>query len=278
MRWVAIMALGLLAGCGGGGGAPLPGPQVAGGLPRVMSLNPCIDAILVEVADPAQIVSISHYSHDPRATSIPLDVARRYHVNGETAEEVIALQPDLVLLGSHVAPATQRAIGSFGIRMEQVSVPATIDEARAQILQVARAVGHEARGEALLARVDTALAQATPQPGSVPVPALIRMAGGLVPGRGTLVDELLSRTGFRNVSVDHGLVMWDILPLEPLIARPPRLLLTDLTRGGRQSALLGAVPGLRVADFPDRSLQCAGPNLIEAAQRLARIRREMESL
>jgi iron complex transport system substrate-binding protein len=241
-----------------------------------MSLNPCIDAILVEVADSPQIVSISHYSHDPRATSIPLAVALRYPANAETAEEVIALRPDLVLLGSHIAPATQRAIGNVGIRIEKVDVPATIEESRQQVLRVARAVGHEARGKALVARIDAALAQ--PPAGATPVPALIRMAGGLVPGRGTLADELLTVTGLRNASAGYGLALWDILPLEPLIARPPRLLLTDQSKSGQQSALLGRVPGLRMADFPDRMLQCAGPNLIAASRRLAQIRREADRL
>jgi len=243
-------------------------------LPRVMSLNPCIDAILVQVADPEQILSISHYSHDPDASSIPVALARRFPANAETAEEVVALRPDLVLLGPHVASATQAAIRSVGIRIESVGVPATIAESRAQVLQVARAVGHAERGRALLTRIDAALAAAAPPAGAVPLPALIRQGGGLVPGEGTLAGELLARTGFRNMSGAYGLAMWDILPLEPLIARPPALLLTDGRRPDARADLLATVPGLRIADFPDRLLQCAGPNLIEAAARLARIRRE----
>ena len=239
---------------------------------RVMSLNPCIDAILVAVADPAQIASISHYSHDPRASSVPLAIARRFPVNYETAEEVIAARPDLVLLGAHVAPATQRAIAGTGVRIESVGVPASIAESRAQIMQVARAVGHEARGAALVARVDAALAAAAPPPGARPVPALIRMGGGLVPGEGTLAAELLGRAGFRNMSDLYGLAMWDILPLEPMIARPPAVLLTNKAETGGEGGALAAVPGMRVADFPDRLLQCAGPNLIPAAGRLAEIR------
>lgn len=238
-----------------------------------MSMNPCIDAILVQVADPAQIVSISHYSHDPAATSTPLAVARRFPANDDTAEEVVALRPDLVLLGPHVAPATQAAIRSVGVRIESVGVPNSIAESRAQIVQIARAVGHVKRGRALVARIDAALAAARPPAGEAPISALIRTAGGLVPGTGTLADELLRETGFANMSAAYGLAMWDILPLEPLVARPPHLLLTDLSVQHRQPPLLAKLPGLSVADFPDRLLQCAGPNLIDAAQRLAAIRR-----
>jgi iron complex transport system substrate-binding protein len=236
-----------------------------------MSLNPCIDAILVEVAAPSQIVSISHYSHDPRASSIPPMVARRFRANAATAEEVIAARPDLVLLGAHVAPATQAAIRSAGVRVAQFGVPASIAESRAQVRQVAGAVGQAARGEALVARIDAALAGARAAPGAAPVPALIRMGGGLVPGAGTLADELLGLAGFRNMSARYGLASWDVLPLERLLADPPRVLLTE--RAARASGLPVPVHGLRVADLPERLLHCAGPNLIEAAGRLAAIRR-----
>lgn len=272
-RGAALAALLALSACGGAAPAP-QGAAPARERPRVMSLNPCVDAILVAVADSGQILSISHYSHDPRASSMPVALARRFPANAETAEEVVALRPDLVLLGPHVAPATQDRIRGLRIRIETVGVPATIAESRDQILRIARAVGHEARGRALLARIDAALAAAAPPAGATPVPALIREGGGLVPGQGTLADELLARTGFRNMSAAYGLAMWDILPLEPLIARPPALLLTDRSRPDPGAAALARVPGLRIADFPDRLLQCAGPTLIDAAGRLARIRKE----
>ena len=38
---------------------------------RVVSLNPCLDALLLAVADPSQVAALSHYSHDPDATTPP---------------------------------------------------------------------------------------------------------------------------------------------------------------------------------------------------------------
>ena len=59
-----------------------PPPRLATDHPTIVSLNPCADAILAEVADPAQLLAISHYSHDPRATSMPLAQARRFRATG----------------------------------------------------------------------------------------------------------------------------------------------------------------------------------------------------
>src|SRR4029079_4978164 len=68
--------------------------------PTIVSLNPCTDAILAEVADPEQILAISYYSHDPRATSMPLAEARKFRATGGTVEEVLALDPDVVEAGA----------------------------------------------------------------------------------------------------------------------------------------------------------------------------------
>ena len=64
---------------------------------RVVSLNPCLDAMLVALADPSQIAALSHFSQVEGSSSVPAVVARRYPFVYESAEEVIALSPDLVL-------------------------------------------------------------------------------------------------------------------------------------------------------------------------------------
>src|SRR3546814_5557596 len=78
----------VLAGC------DRPAPATRGG---IVSTNPCADQILVSLVQPERIAAISHYSQDPAATSLPPEVARRYRVTAGTAEEVIALRPDLVV-------------------------------------------------------------------------------------------------------------------------------------------------------------------------------------
>ncbi len=262
-----LAAAGLTSGCAPGSGGQ-DGAQLPDGRPRVMSMNPCIDAILLEVADAEQILSLSHFSRDERASSTNPERARRFPANYETAEEAVAVRPDLLLLGPHVAPATVAALENADIRSLSVNVASTIAESRAQVLTVARAVGQEERGRALLARIDAALRAAAPGAGEARIPALIRMSGGLVPGAGTLAGELLGRAGFEDMSARYDLRPWDMLPLERMVASPPALLLTD-----KPDARVP--PGVRVADFPQRMLFCAGPTLIEAAGRLAAIRRAM---
>ncbi len=96
-------------------GAPVAQGQ---GVLQVVSIKPCVDAVLVQVANHAQIAGISHYSQDPRATSIPLALAGRFHATSGTAEEVVALKPDPVLSGPHVAPP-RRSPAARGISQHE---------------------------------------------------------------------------------------------------------------------------------------------------------------
>ena len=258
-----------LAGCG-------TAPRAAGPHPlRLVSINPCVDAVLAEVAAPATIAGISHYSQDARATSVPLDWARRFHATSGTAEEVVALAPDVVLTGPHVEPATIAALNRMHIRVEQFAVPETPEESEAQVRVIAGIAQQPARGEALAQRIAVA---ARPS-GLAAMPALMWQGGGLVPGAGTLADELLSRAGFRNLSASYGLKQWDVLPLEYLVASPPRVLLSvgaDAAGDDRMTshpALARLRRRIAIVTYPTRLMNCGGPTIVDAMARLRAIRR-----
>lgn len=251
----------------------------ASAAPRIVSINPCVDAILVQVADASQIAGISSYSQDAAATSIPLALAMRFHATSGTAEEVVVLAPDLVIAGGHVAPSTIAALERMHIPLLQLDVPTTITESDAQVRAIAAAAGHPERGRQLVARVDAAVQSARP-PGGSQIGALVWQGGGLVPGSGTLADELLRVTGFRNLSADYGLRQWDVLPLEYLVAKPPRVLLSvgEADRGDRvlSHPVLRSLAGrVAIRPYPARLLHCGGPTIIDAVDRLAAIRREL---
>ncbi len=280
MRWrkslAAALALTAISGCTAAADDAVPPPARP---LRVVSINPCVDAVMMQVADRAQIAGISHYSQDPRATSLPLALARQFPATSGTVEEVVMLAPDLVIAGGHVAPATIAALARLKIPLIQIGVPATIAESQAQIATIAKAVGHANRGAALNNRISKAVRSAS-RPAIYPIPALIWQGGGLVPGDGTLAGELLAVSGYRNMSADYGLKSWDVLPLEHLVARPPRLLLsisapaqTDRMLSHPVLSSLGA--HITVRPFPERLLHCGGPTIIAALGHLSAIRRTL---
>jgi iron complex transport system substrate-binding protein len=281
IRAAGLAALVLLAACSADG---RPVRRAEGTPRRIVSMNPCIDAVLMEIADPAQVAAISHYSHDPRATSIPIARARRYPAVSGAAEDVIGANPDLVIAGPHVAIQTIAALRRLGIPLMQLDVPESVAENKAQIAEIAARIGRRREGEALNARIDAAMAAS--RWNGAPVPALIWQGSGLVPGKGTLADELLSHSGFHNVSADMGLRKWDVLPLEGLLTHPPAVLLAghanmgagngDANRMIGHPTLAKASRQIRIANYPSNLLHCGGPIIVRSLARLAAERRGWE--
>ena len=264
-------------------GALVAGPAAAAAPSgRVVSLNPCLDSLLVALADRRQIAALSHYARDPTASSLP-DWARALPITHETAEEVVALRPDLVLTSRHSSLATRNALRRLGVRAEPFSVPDTVADSMAQVRRVARLLGRPERGEALIARVEAALAAAAPPPGARRLKVLVFQPNGFAAGPRTLLDEMLTRTGFDNMAARYGLRTWGNVPLERLIADPPQLLLAGEAAPGPPTwaervvshpALKAIGPRMRRAVFPQRLLYCGGPVLLETAAVLADARRK----
>jgi iron complex transport system substrate-binding protein len=246
-------------------------------------MNPCVDTVLQEIADPASIAGVSRYSQEPRSTSVPLAWARRYPGMSGTAEDVIAARPDLVIAGPHVSVQTIHALQRLGIPLLQLSPPESVAENKAQIMEIAARIGRVPQGEAVNRRIDAALAR-TRWTGPR-VPALIWQGSGLVPGRGTLADALMTHAGFRNVSAEIGLKQWDILPIEGLLSHPPQVLLVgradmgagdgDANRMLSHPALKAARARIRQVDYASSLLHCGGPVMIRSLERLAQVRREV---
>ncbi|WP_228275112.1 ABC transporter substrate-binding protein [Stakelama tenebrarum] len=255
-------------------------PAPTGG---IVSTNPCADAILVELVPPRRIAAISHYSADPMASSIPAETAAQFRTTRGTAEEIIAMRPELVIASSFTAPSTRAAYARAGLDVLYLDSPATIAASEAQVRELAKAVDAPAAGEAMVQRIETAIASAA-TPDTQPVPALAWIGGNLVSGDGTLLHEMLGRAGFRDAAADYGLQFTGYLPAEHVIADPPRVMLVPdepgraaTSRAAQIRARVLSRMGGRVvqAQFPRRLVNCGGPVIADAMTRLAQVRRNL---
>jgi len=237
------------------------------GLPTIVSLNPCTDSILADVTAPGQLLAVSHYSHEPRGTSMPLAQARRFRATGGTVEEVLALDPDVVVTGSFLDPASEQAFQRLGIRVETVSIASTVAQSEAQVRRLAAVAAQPARGEALVARIDRAVAAAHRR--GAPKTVLMWQEGGIVPGESTLVSELLVNSGFRSLSAARGLGQGAYLPLEEVLAAPPDLVIAAGDERMEHHPALRHLTGVSYAAIEPNLLYCGGPTIPRLAARLA---------
>lgn len=259
-----VMGAGLAAGC-----APAaPAPGSLDGAPTIVSLNPCLDAILVEVAPPEQVLALSHYSRDAGSSSIPPHIAARYGVTGGTAEEVIALRPDLVLASSFLPQPTRSALERAGLRVETFGSPVTVAESAAQVREVAALAGRKARGESIAARI-----AAAPSVSPAPIDALLWQPGEIVAGETTLIAELMRQEGFASHAATRGMRQADHVTLERVLDDPPQVLLVAGDAPGQSHPLLGrAFKQMQIAAFDPSLIYCGGPTIPKARARLREIR------
>ncbi len=270
------MKLPCLAACLLMAGQALAAPQ------RIVSLNPCTDAMLVEIADPSTIAALSFYSRDPASTSIPLATAQRFASTSGTAESILRLSPDLVIGSSYTPPQTRVVLAKFGIDYVAIDQPNTVAESVAQIRQLASRLEAKNRSENLVARIQ----QAARLIRARKISALVVRHEGLVLGTGSLTADLMARAGFDNVSARYGIAAWGALPLEKLLRTPPPVLLrAQTTRGDRargeslltHPALLKIAGKTQTRVLPSTLLNCGGPTIIPAMQKLRALRESVRA-
>ena len=256
---------------------------VAGAAPapqRIVSMNLCLDSVLVELVPHEHILALSQYSRDPWRSTIAA-IARELPYTNETAEEVVALKPDLVITSRHSAIATRNALRRVGVRFELFGVPGTVAESFSQIRQLAGLLQRQEQGEALIARIEEAIARARPAPGARIITAAVYQPGGMSAGAGTVTSELMEIAGLHNVAVDYGIEDYRPLSLEQLISAPPQILLVgETTRGApthaervvHHRALRALQSRMLRESFPARLIYCSGPTMIDALDALVAAR------
>jgi iron complex transport system substrate-binding protein len=254
-----------------------PAPSSAGGHPTIVSLNPCSDAILAEVAAPGQLLGISHFSHDPAASSMGVKAARRFRSVSGSVEEIAQLSPDVVVADVFLPATTVQGLRDLGIRVVSINIATSIAASKTQVRELAAVARNPAAGEQMIARIEQALAGAAPPAQDAAIPTIVWESGGIVAGDQTLIADMLRRTGFTNVAAARGLGQAEYLPLEVMLADPPRVILATGNDVAQEDRLLAhpALAGLhktRRFAFDTALLWCGGPTIVRAAERLSAIR------
>ncbi len=238
---------------------------------RIVSLNLCADQYLIALADPGQITALTRFSRDP-AMSAAADAAQRLPQTKGNAEDVVALDPDLVIASPGRRSATMSALARQHYPTLELKSAKSYADIVAQVREVAAAVGHPERGEALIRRMDAELAT-LPRRHKRGVAAYYQRRGFLT-GTGTLIDDLMKRVGLANLAGKIGKPVLSRLTIEQLIvARPDYLLVetaTDhVTDQGTEMLHHPALAGIPRLKLPQAWTVCGGPAYVRAAQSLS---------
>ncbi len=120
---------------------------------RIASLSLCSDELLLQLADHNHIISLSYLATDSRYSSFisenDIDLSDIYLNRGQ-AEEIIPLEPDLVLSSRFSATNAVNLLQNFGYPVTSLGFPATLNQAFQQIEELAILLHEKERGDLLV--------------------------------------------------------------------------------------------------------------------------------
>ncbi len=257
---------------------------------RIVSLNLCTDQLLLDLVAPERIAALSTLAADPQLSTI----ARRapaFRATHGSAEEALALEPDLVLTAEYAAPTTVDLLRRLGRRVVTVPQAETFEGIRVSIRAVAAATQDVARGDALIADFDRRLATLSAR-ASGPIPgsgsaadrrltALSWEINALSAGAATLIDAAMTAAGLDNLARRLRLGRGGQLPLEQIVATPPDILVlanaaddyrTVAADNLAHPALAKAVRGRQTVHIGMPLWLCGSPRTLDAVEALVNAR------
>lgn len=256
---------------------------------RIVSTNYCTDQILLRLVEPARIASLSYLSWSPGDTPPEFQPAlTRIKPNHGLAEEVLTLEPDLVVGGSYSARFASQLLGKLGYKVVVFQTETSFAEWYDRVREIGAAVGEPERAEKLIADFKARLAalQADIPPGEKPVYASLQIQNWM-PGKDTLYTEVVNAGGFRTAGEYVGYSGYQEIPLEQLIQIPVDLISsgskyesppTLTTQSLRHPLLRRMVANAHAAiHIPPRYITCTTPETLDMVALLVKARHDVDA-
>lgn len=275
MSRLIILILGVaLAACGQ---VPAPAASVSDRPMRIVSLDFCSDQYLLKLADREQILALSPDAG--RAFSYMRAAAHGLPTVRSVAEDVLILQPDLVIRSYGGGPNAAAFFERAGIPVLQVGWAASINGEDINTIpritrDVAEGLNQTERGEAVVQ--DYLRRLRAIQPTARKRSALYMTPSGVTSGGDSLVHQAMVAAGLTNFTDRPG---WHSLPLERLAYDRPDLVAAaffgaDNTHNHGWSATRHPIAQRELTEaelvkLDGAWLACGGWYVIEAVEALA---------
>jgi len=208
----------------------LVAPAWAGPLPRrVVSVNITSDEVLLALV-PERLVGVSVLATDPAVSNVVREAAAVPVRVKADAERILALEPDLVVIGAHSADVA-RQLEEVGVRVITIQGFESIQWIEALIRTLGDATGARPRAEQMIAEMRARLVAVRARVMTRPRPRVLTYsAWGVTTGRGTILNDVIRAAGSENVAAALGILGWKRLPLEQLLVSDPDAVVLSATR------------------------------------------------
>lgn len=250
---------------------------------RIASLTVSGDEILTALVAPERLVAVSRFADDPSvsmcAERVPKGAAR---IRGADPENVIALEPDIVFVAHYTLDYGVLLLAGANIPVARFRDVRSYADVEANVLMAARVTGEEARGRALISEMNRRLDRVSERVSALRPPRVLYYSPtDYTSGSGTLIDEKIRRAGGKNAAAEFGLVGFDSVALDVLLALNPDAIVVP--RWSSEDAALGdlktnpawrnvaAVRSGRVFTIAASALTSLSPDGVVGVEELARL-------
>ena len=250
---------------------------------RIVSINVCTDQLLLTLVERERIVSLSHLTADPYSSWVGSEADGLY-ANRGTAEEVIALDPDLVLAAPFGFRPTVAILKRLGYSVVELPMATSLDDIAANLRALADAVGERERANAVIAKFDAEIEHQTYRD-TGPRPLFVSYeADGWMTGSDSLVADVARTAGFEPLGERLGfsggrrVSLEELLLLEPQLMdlghpwdEPPALVSETM----RHPAMRALLERTKLIQVPDPLWICGSVRTLEALVILRRARDDL---
>jgi len=242
---------------------------------RVVSLDYCADQFVLKLLPHSRILAVSpdaakHFSY-MRDSAVGIRSVR------PLAEDVLTLQPDLVVRSYGGGPNAAHFFERAGIKVLQIPYANDLEGIRNTVEFLADSLDVPEQGARIIAEFDRRLQRLNALPGDQS--ALYMTPTGATSGPGTLVHEMLQAAGLENFERQPG---WRSIPLERLAYEQPDVVAaaffdTGSINPSHWSAMRHPLAKEQMQEQPTVMLQgawtsCSGWYLLDAIEALAAAR------
>jgi iron complex transport system substrate-binding protein len=272
VRLSSALTLVTLAVLCGGCGQTAPKVESAVRPKRIVSLDYCADQFVLKLADRSDIIALSPDA--TRAFSYLRDEAKGVAQVRASAEDVLALKPDLIVRSYGGGPNAAAFFERAGVKVHQIGWGEDFDAVRTNVTDAARAMGQIERGQAVITEFDQRLAAIAKSP---PLSTLYLTPGGVTTGSGSMVDLMMRQAGLTNFQAGSG---WHPIQLENLARARPDMVASarfgeatdhqDQWSMSRHPVMTQMLEDVRVAQFDGATTACTGWFVLDGVEAMAR--------
>ena len=221
-----------------GGGAGFPRTVIDGlgrriHLPsrpeRIFSATLATDNILLTLVEPERVIGVTRFAADPQGSYV-VEKLRPHMVRVEAlnAEQILAAQPDIVLIAAWSDPDAVKQLRDLGLVLYTFTHFSTVQDALDNIARVGEITGEEEKAQALVRQFEAERAAVQERVTGLPRPTVLSWnAWGSTTGRDTPMHDIIESAGGIDLAAEHGLQGWVDIDPEAIIAMNPEVIVTE---------------------------------------------------